>query len=81
MFPKSPKVALARVIHWVLLLGQQGSSWGHTTTPAETSEPPWPATLVGKAKPDQPEKVGQLDRRCGEGAPGRGRALRRGAGG
>lgn len=75
MFPKSPKVALARVIHWVLLLGQQGGSWGYPITPVETSGP---ATLVGKAKPDQPEKVGQLDRRCGEGAPGQGRGSRRG---
>lgn len=31
----SPKVVLARVIHWVLLWGQQGGSLGHLTCPTE----------------------------------------------
>ena len=47
VFPISPKVALARVIHWVLLLGQQDGSPGQPATPAETSGPHWPVHPCG----------------------------------
>lgn len=56
MFSVSPKVALARVIHWALLLGQQGRSLAQSTIPAETTVP---STLVGKSRPAR--KGGPMD--------------------
>lgn len=49
----SPKVALARVIHWVMPLGQQG---GSRTTPAETSGPQQPVHPCGQ---DQTRPAGE----------------------